>query len=177
MKETRPIWFLLQLPMSLVREAIAQVSTIKDSEWEKSTLRKEDDRRLAYLSTTPTWKDYSPVEWENGFAPTRLLTGPFKDIVTRIQTALGNLKLGQAHVTQLPGFSTIFPHVDPGPYFEAYRRVQVCLDAGPKTQFICDHDVRVFQPGECWVFDNTRLHGVINGDRTTRLGMVVDSRN
>lgn len=176
MKEAAPFWLATKLPKYLVDAALRQIAAIPDGFWIKSpTYGLSDKRRSIYTITPDKWDgNYGPINWEAGFRETPLFTGALKEINLEIQRIMNDGVLGYSYVSEMGGFASVYPHVDPGDYYAKHHRVQVCLQAGPKTVFTAGSGAKVFQPGECWVFDNTLLHGVLNGDSKTRVAFIVD---
>lgn len=93
-------------------------------------------------------------------------------LMTRVQGEM----IGGVLITRIPSGQGIAPHVDEGWHVEQYDKFYISVESGPGAEFWCDHEgVKEClnpKPGECYLFDNQKLHWVVNnsgGDRVTAI--------
>lgn len=85
--------------------------------------------------------------------------------------------LGGVLITRIPPGCGISPHVDEGWHVEYYEKFYVSLQSGPGAEFCCSEGgvTESLNPkaGECWLFDNRKLHWVVNDSGKDRLTLIV----
>lgn len=85
--------------------------------------------------------------------------------------------LGGVLITRIPPGGTIAPHIDHGWHVEYYEKFYVSLQSEPGAEFWCNHggvkEGLNPKPGECWLFDNRKLHWVTNESGKDRLTLIV----
>lgn len=85
--------------------------------------------------------------------------------------------LGGVLITSIPSGHGILPHTDTGWHVETYRKFYVTIEGGEGARFFCNHDgTEEFiepKPGECWEFDNKKLHWVSNESNANRTTLII----
>lgn len=85
--------------------------------------------------------------------------------------------LGGVLITKIPPGHGIAPHKDDSWHVRTFEKFYVSLQSAPGAVFGCDHDgVREeLEPktGECWLFDNKKLHWVENKSPMDRVTLIV----
>lgn len=85
--------------------------------------------------------------------------------------------LGGILITKIPSGMKIEPHTDHGWHVEYYKKFYVSLESGDGARFYCNHGgIEEFiepQPGECYLFDNRKLHWVVNDSGKARTTLIV----
>ncbi len=73
-----------------------------------------------------------------------------------------------------PGY--VMPmHIDSDPYWDDRVRIHVPIVTNDKVEFQCAEETRHMKVGECWIFDNKKPHGVVNGGNEARVHLVMDT--
>ncbi|HEV2674161.1 MAG TPA: aspartyl/asparaginyl beta-hydroxylase domain-containing protein [Aliidongia sp.] len=100
-----------------------------------------------------------------------------KPIVFDLMRCVEGTALGGIFITRIPPGGEILPHTDDGWHVETFSKFYVSLKSSPGATFWCDHDgVRESlepKPGECWVFDNRKRHGVKNDSSEDRITLII----
>lgn len=99
-----------------------------------------------------------------------------RNLVFDLMRRVEGVQLGRAMITRLPPGSTIPEHADQGAPAEYYQRYQIALKCEPGCSFRAGDEVVQFWMGDCWWFDNTVPHEVVNNSADDRLALVVDVR-
>lgn len=85
--------------------------------------------------------------------------------------------IGGVLITRIPPGEKIEPHIDYGWHVEQYEKFYISLQNEPKSVFGCEHngetEILSPLPGECWLFDNRKLHWVTNDSGKDRLTLIV----
>lgn len=85
-------------------------------------------------------------------------------------------QLGRCIITRLPPGGVIDPHCDQGAPATFYQRFHILLQSLPGAMFRAGNETVQMKTGECWLFDNTQEHEVINNSADDRITMIVDIR-
>lgn len=99
-----------------------------------------------------------------------------RSIVFDLMRRVEGMQLGRVLITRLPPGKCIPEHADQGAPAEYYERYQVALQCLPGCVFRAGDEIVNFQMGECWQFDNTAPHEVVNNSADDRIAMIVDVR-
>lgn len=105
-------------------------------------------------------------------APTPVLaTMPY----TRAVLAALGAPIGRTRLMRIEAEGHLGMHVDTNRYWQEHFRVHVPVVSHPEVQFTCDEDSVHMAPGEVWVFDTWRPHGVENPAEFARTHLVIDT--
>ena len=166
--------------VSTVRMEIADNPSL----WNVNTHRR-DGENTPHAQMSDIWVRYRPLDELKEradykaphfaeFYPAWSALPSLKPIVFDLMKRVEGVMLGGILITKIPPGCGIDAHIDDGWHVETYSKFYVSLQSQPGAVFWCDHDGERedLEPktGECWVFDNRKLHGVINRsdrDRTT----------
>ncbi len=92
--------------------------------------------------------------------------------------------LGRCYIAKMTPGKNVYPHIDPGKYFELHDRYHIVLKTNEKVSFSCgneniENDVETvrFAPGELWVFNNKVTHWASNLGDTDRIHLIMDVRH
>lgn len=100
-----------------------------------------------------------------------------KPIVLGLMACVHGEMLGGILITKIPHGSGIAPHTDRGWHVETYRKFYVSVDAGVGARFHCNHSGEEEfiepRPGECWLFDNRKVHWVTNESGKARVTVII----
>jgi uncharacterized protein (TIGR03032 family) len=83
--------------------------------------------------------------------------------------------LGRTRLMRLDGNAEATAHSDVNYYWQDHYRVHVPVVTTPAVRFICGETEVNMAVGECWIFDTTRRHNVINPQPTRRIHLVADT--
>lgn len=86
---------------------------------------------------------------------------------------VGGERLGGVLITKLPPGAEIATHVDSGWHADYYEKFYVAVQNAPGAVFRFPSGDIVAQPGDCYWFDNSVPHGVINGSCEDRIALIV----
>jgi Aspartyl/Asparaginyl beta-hydroxylase len=92
--------------------------------------------------------------------------------------------LGRCYIAKMIPGGTVYPHIDPGKYFDLHDRYHIVLKTNPGVSFSCGdesiaNDVETvrFEAGEFWVFNNKVMHWASNRGDDDRIHIIMDVRN
>jgi hypothetical protein len=85
-------------------------------------------------------------------------------------------QLGRVLITRLAPGACITPHEDQGAPATYYERFHILLQSKPGAIFRAGDEQVQMRSGECWWFDNTEEHEVINHSDDDRITLIIDIR-
>ena len=91
-----------------------------------------------------------------------------------VLVALG-APIGRSRLMRVASEGQLGMHVDTNRYWQEHLRVHVPVITDPRVRFTCDEADVHMAPGEAWVFDTWRRHGVINPAGFDRVHLVIDT--
>ena len=104
-----------------------------------------------------------------------------KLINSALLLALPGSKLGRCYIAKMVPGGNIYPHIDPGKYFDLHDRYHIVLKTNNGVSFSCgskeDTETVRFEQGELWVFDNKTMHWASNKGDSDRIHIIMDVRN
>lgn len=110
---------------------------------------------------------HAPVWW-----PTAELLPTAKSIALDLQSMLGGA-LGMVLVTKIPAHAQCYPHIDVGWHARTFVKYAVQIASSEGQAFHVEQTALSAKPGECYWFDNSRLHHVINDSDEDRMTLIV----
>jgi hypothetical protein len=99
------------------------------------------------------------------------------DIVFSLMRQVEGEQLGMVLITKIPAHTKCYPHTDNGWHARHYDKYAVQIASAPGQAFHVEHDQLSAEPGECYWFDNSRTHWVVNDSDEDRITMIVCIRN
>lgn len=100
-----------------------------------------------------------------------------KPIIADLMKTVEGESIGIVLITRIPPGGKIYPHVDRGRHVEEHEKFYLSVKSEPGAMFWMDHrGVREElnpKPGEIWLTDNRKLHGVINASKVDRITLIV----
>lgn len=99
-----------------------------------------------------------------------------RPLIFSLMTRVEGERLGRCLITKLPPGAKITPHVDGGAHAAYYERYHIVLQGLPGSVFRCGDEQVQMLTGECWWFDNSVEHEVINNSADDRVHLIVDIR-
>ena len=139
-----------------------------NSDWILFPKKIFDQRR--YTNIYPLYYD---VRWQ----PIYKLTKPLIDFLSQEVSSVfgGTYAASMAEFNILPPKSEITPHIDEHLDSELMIRAHMVIYTNDHILFSVDEEQRHFVDGDCFVFDNKKMHSVINNHLTeSRCHLVVD---
>lgn len=94
-----------------------------------------------------------------------------------VMEAVDGERLGMVLITRIPAGATCHPHVDNGWHARHFDKFALQLTSAPGQAFHVEQLTLSAEPGECYFFDNSRPHWVINKSSEDRMTMIVCIRN
>lgn len=82
-------------------------------------------------------------------------------------------RLGMVLITRQPPRATCYPHVDNGWHARHYDKYAVQLQSAGGQSFHVEDESLETRPGDCFWFDNSRPHWVLNPTDHGRMTMIV----
>jgi hypothetical protein len=100
-----------------------------------------------------------------------------RNIVWDLMREVEGERLGMVLITRIPPGKQCYPHVDNGWHAGHYDKYAVQLASAPGQSFHVAEESLSAAPGECYRFDNSLPHWVINDSDQARMTMIVCIRN
>ena len=91
-----------------------------------------------------------------------------------VLAALG-APIGRTRLMRIEAEGHLGLHVDTNRYWQDHFRVHVPVVSHPSVRFTCEEESVHMAPGEVWVFDTWRRHGVENPADVARVHLVIDT--
>jgi hypothetical protein len=82
---------------------------------------------------------------------------------------------GRSRLMRLAPGAEVEPHIDTHYYWRTHWRLHIPVITNPGVRFTCGGESAHMAPGECWLFDSFRRHGVRNEGEETRVHLVLDT--
>lgn len=100
------------------------------------------------------------------------------DIVFDVMAKARAVELGAIFITKIPPGKTVLPHHDRGPWHSEFHnlKVYVPLKANPHCVNVCEDESVIMSAGECWSFDNLKVHSVRNDGDADRMTLIICMR-
>lgn len=99
-----------------------------------------------------------------------------RGLVFSLMSTVQGERLGRVLVTRLAPGARIEPHVDGGSHAAYYDRYHIPLLSAPGCLFRAGEETVHMQAGDCWWFDNSVEHEVVNNSADDRIHLIVDIR-
>ena len=160
----------LQLPLLFDSTRLAaEIADIPESDWRRHPQGHPGNSALPLVAV-----DGNPDD--DGVAgpmrPTPLLQRlPY---VHQVMACLDAV-IGRTRLMRIEGGGEATSHSDLHYYWQDHLRVHVPIVTTPHVRFVCGDAETHMAAGECWVFDTSRRHNVLNPDPTQRVHLVVDT--
>jgi hypothetical protein len=100
-----------------------------------------------------------------------------KPIILALMAKVGGEMLGGVLITRIPPGESIEAHTDRGWHVDYFEKFYVSVQSDRGAVFGCFHDgvdeLLEPKPGQCWLFDNHKLHWVQNDSKVDRITLIV----
>ncbi|MCP4330871.1 MAG: hypothetical protein GY791_20980 [Alphaproteobacteria bacterium] len=83
--------------------------------------------------------------------------------------------IGRTRLMRLEAESDVLEHTDIAYYWRNRTRIHVPIVTDQSVKFWCEDNNVHMKAGDCWTFDNWRLHKVENPSNVTRIHLVIDT--
>jgi hypothetical protein len=113
---------------------------------------------------------------ENIDYPAYKLLPEARPMVMSLMARVGGERLGRVMINKIAPGGVIYPHKDTKSHTDYYTRFHFVLQSAPGVVFRAGDEKVYMAQGECWWFDNSQEHEVINNSAVDRIHMVVDIR-
>jgi hypothetical protein len=113
---------------------------------------------------------------ENVDYPAYKLLPEARPLVMALMQRVGGERLGRVMINKIAPGGLIYPHRDTKSHTDYYTRFHYVLQSAPGVSFRAGDETIYMATGECWYFDNSQEHEVINNSAIDRIHMVVDIR-
>lgn len=117
---------------------------------------------------------YDPHE-NIDYPPYKILTEA-RPLIMSLMTRVGGERLGRCMINKISPGGCIFPHADTPEHAAYYTRFHIVLQSNQGNIFRCGDEKIHMQRGECWYFNNSIEHEVINNSDDDRIHLVMDVR-
>lgn len=144
--------------------------------YEQSPHRETSDIWLRYNDISKLGDDY--VAWtaqhDSTWLPAAARLPQLRPIVFPLMARCEAVRLGGMLITRIPPGKRVYPHIDKGWHPDYYNlKLYVPLAANEHCVNRVEDEAVVMRVGECWYFDNTREHEVINNGATERISLII----
>lgn len=100
-----------------------------------------------------------------------------KNIALTFMSKMGATHLGGVLITKIPPGGRIAPHTDLGWHANFYNcKLYIPLQSNEHCVNRCEDEFVVMRTGECWYFNNTVEHEVINNGTDDRITLIMCMR-
>lgn len=151
--------------------------------WDSNTLRK-DRPNNAHIQTQDIWIRYNDLAnvdkpsfteehtsvWHNAYYQLPQL----RPIIFGLMARLEATQLGGVLITKISAKGAVLPHIDRGWHPEFYPlKLYVPLQTNPQCINRVEDETVIMQTGECWYFNNTVEHEVVNEGDDDRITLII----
>lgn len=131
-------------------------------------------RDLAELTSPKAFSEpHLPV-----FYPAWEALPSLRPIVFNLMRKVEATLLGGILITKIPPGGEVKPHHDRGGWHAEFynTKIYVPLQSNADCVNTCEGETRAIAAGEAVVFDNLRVHGVVNGGQNNRITLIICTR-
>lgn len=96
-----------------------------------------------------------------------------KDLCMELMAEVRGERLGGVLITRVPPGGEVAPHIDHGWHARYYDKFAIQLMGNQDQTFWFEEAQLSALPGECYTFDNSKLHAVYNRSDAPRMTLIV----
>ncbi len=165
------------LPIKLALQVHPELWNVHNErkEFEHSSHKATSDIWLRYndrKNLTDSYEKFT-AEHESVWYPASDLL-PLKPLVFGLMSRCMATRLGGVLITKIPAGGKVLPHIDTGWHPEYYNvKLYVPIQTNPHVVNLVEEEAVVMNEGECWYFDNTKLHSVENNGDDDRITLII----
>lgn len=153
--------------------------------WNEVTLRTRYYKGSPHREVDDIWVRYNPLEnftgdWNKFNGPHEAEWYPVAqkipsvvDLCLGLATRLMTLQVGAVLITRIPPGKQVYPHVDGGWHAGYYSKFVIQIASAPGQSFNFKNESLDARPGECYWFDNSHTHWVLNPTKEERISLIV----
>ena len=160
----------LQLPLTFDADALAaEIATLPETAWRAHPQGHAGNSALPLVARGGDPADDGVA---GAMAPT-----PHLQRLPYLRQVLASFAapLGRTRLMRLDGNAEATAHCDVNYYWQDRYRVHVPILTTPRVHFLCGDAQTNMRAGECWIFDTTLRHNVLNPEPTRRIHLVADT--
>lgn len=109
------------------------------------------------------------------YPPAQILTEAPRHLYSLMTASFGD-RMGRAIITKLGPGMKITKHIDYGSPVSHYQRFHLCIKNAPGAVFHCGEESFTPDPGDLFIFDNSKPHWVNNDSQFDRITFIMDVR-
>lgn len=99
---------------------------------------------------------------------------PLRPIIFGLMARCEAVRLGGVLITKIPAAGKVLPHIDTGWHPEYYNiKLYVPIQTNEYVVNIVEDEQVIMKEGECWYFDNTKIHSVDNNGNDDRITLII----
>lgn len=99
-----------------------------------------------------------------------------RKLIFDLMARVNGERLGRVMINKVCPGGRIFPHADTPEQTRYFSRYQIVLHALPGSVLHCENENIMYETGQCFWFNNSLEHSVVNNSADDRVVMVVDIR-
>lgn len=150
--------------------------------WNQNTLRTQHEM-TPHKAVDDIWLRFNELpevveevidEHESINYPAMLALPQARPLIFGLMARMEGERLGRVLITRLAPGEKIDPHVDGGAHAAYYDRFHIPLQSAPGCLFRCGDETVHMRAGDCWWFDNSVEHEVINNSAVDRVHLIID---
>lgn len=96
-----------------------------------------------------------------------------KKIAEQLMADLNGKELGMVLLTKIPAHTDCLPHIDGGWHARTFEKFAVQIKSAQGQAFHFDGKQLSAQEGECYWFDNSKVHWVTNDSDEDRMTLII----
>lgn len=113
---------------------------------------------------------------ENVDYPAYKLLPEARPLIMGLFNRVAGERLGRCMINKIAPGGQIFPHVDTKSHTDYYTRFHIVLQSSPGCNFRAGDETVHMKIGECYWFDNSQEHAVVNNSAEDRVHLIIDAR-
>lgn len=99
---------------------------------------------------------------------------PLRKIIYSLMARCMAVRLGGVLITKIPPGGKVLPHIDKGWHPEYYNvKLYVPIQTNEQVVNYVENESVLMKEGECWYFDNTKMHWVENDGKDDRITLII----
>lgn len=131
----------------------------------------QEDEVAAYKAGQHFYDQHENIDY-----PAYKLLTEARPLVMNLMARVGGERLGRVMINKIMPGGQIFPHADSPEHCSYYTRFHVVLWGQPGAVLKCADEQLDMRTGDCFWFDNSLEHSVVNNSGEERISMVIDIR-
>ena len=134
------------------------------------------DITVRYMPPEQLTMEARRLEHRNVWWPAWHALPSLRPLVFGLLHRVAAVELGSILITRLPPDGEILPHSDAGNWAPEYYNCKAHLTLAGSAVVSCEDDVRRFDVGTVWTFDNLLMHSIHNAGDGDRIVCIISMR-